>query len=889
MQKNASRHPAPLFLLATGSKAKQTQAPLSQEVKEAPEAKKCLVCQALFTNTTERDFLCASCNCAEEEASPTAAPLLSTAGSKAKAKAEVQVKAEATTEDAACTGTAGPGEGSSLTLYSTESAEGVYTIKGFPCNKLGGMAYHCFYRDMQICGSNGANNRNSGSISVSFDEISNVKIATLDSFRLDKSFRTQQEHRQRALLSLFNLLTSEGIHELKIPVGLDKDKFLRNNGFVVSSGVLTVQLKGNWCSPLRNATREAGDAKAEAELSPESEDTQPAPDPPLKSPEGTQPAPDPGTLVPPGTLASPEGTQLAPDPYAFVQPFEIVPFSEVEFCILEASLSEAGAVNRVGAIAVDIRKRIIAHQRTKGPTLYQFILSPQDPEAGSGVAGDDLQQVAWFEYLDRMESTSDWGSHLEIQSAAMLFDAKIYIWQLKPTGYVFHSVHGSGKQVWHFGFESERHYHFLLHGSDHEGMRNLVVHLGAAPCISRTTPYRGSSEALLIGVYGDGNCLFSTIGMAALACVHPLVESHIRECTPRPSSLRMHALPNLAENEYMTIDAETRTGELAANAEMLHLCQVSGHPLGEGSVVSDATKASLMMLSAAAAAHSGIAKLHKDIVWVFHLFDRQSYCGARWKAEAIRKASQTGLRLKVTRNMPSSDSFDGFTHVICDDTTSCRDVEKALGSSSVNLVIVVNLYSQEKELSVEVPVDFQLVIVNGTKQHAMFMRVHGVQQPCTPPSPRPISVPSRSFNSANVNVLTTNVDRSAPPKYEVIKNGLKHTVLPNVAATMRRPNGTVTYMPNQYLRLQVDQFRVSVIYRGIVQSGQSDFVIVYDDTRGNIGTAPPNQVRGLSSGFASEKMTSEKIAEGVRAWLKEDVVKRNLTVEFSLGVTLNYP
>jgi hypothetical protein len=236
VQKNASRHPAPLFLLATGSKAKQAQAPLSQEVKEAPEAKTCLVCNALITNTTERNMLCASCNCAEEDASPPAAPLLSTAGSKAKAEAEVQVKAEAATEDAACTGT-----------------DGVYTIKGFPSNKHGGMAYQCFYGAIQICGSGG---RNSGSISCSFEEISDVKIATLDCFRLDECFRTQV-HRERAMLSLFDLLASGGVNEFKIPVRLDEGRFLRNAGFVVSSSVLTVQLQGNWCSSLRNATREA--------------------------------------------------------------------------------------------------------------------------------------------------------------------------------------------------------------------------------------------------------------------------------------------------------------------------------------------------------------------------------------------------------------------------------------------------------------------------------------------------------------------------------------------------------------------------------------------------------------------------------------------------------
>jgi hypothetical protein len=245
----------------------------------------------------------------------------------------------------------------------------------------------------------------------------------------------------------------------------------------------------------------------------------------------------------------------------------------------------------------------------------------------------------------------------------------------------------------------------------------------------------------------------------------------------------------------------------------------------------------------------------------------------------------------VTRRLPSS--FDGFTHVICDDTTSISDVKKALGSSNVNLVIVVD--SLKKELCVEVPVDFRLVTVKvhgKTEQYAMYMRVHGVQQP---PSPRLISVPSRSFHPSDVNVLPTkfNVDHSAPPNFEMIKDGLKHTVLANVAATMYRPNGTVTYMPGEYLRLQVDRDPrvndfVSVTYRGIVQSGQSDSVILYEDTRGNIGAAPPNQVRGLHGGgkASSNKMTSEEIAEGVRAWLKEDVVKRNLTGEFSSKVTL---
>ena len=572
---------------------------------------------------------------------------------------------------------------------------------------------------------------------------------------------------------------------------------------------------------------------------------------------------------------------LAPDSSASVRPFEIIPVSKVEFLILEESLHLAGARNSIRALAVDVRKRIVALQRTKGPDLYRFVLSGSEPADGSGVCLDDLHQVAWSEYLGNMESTSAWGSHLEIQSAAVLFEAKIYIWELRSTGYVFHSVHGSGKQVWHFGFESERHYHFMLHGSDHEGMRNLVVHLGASPCISRTTPYRGSSEALLIGVCGDGNCLFSTIAMAALACGHPLVASHFQ--LP-DSTLQLQELPHLAEAQYMAINAESTTGQQAANAEMLHLCQVSGHPLGEGSVVSDATQASLMMLSAAAAAHSGIAKLHKDIVWVFHLLDRWTYCGARWKAEAIRRASSTGLRLKVTKSLPSS--FDGFTHVTCDGTTSCGDVEKALGSNSVNLIIVVDSQHLE-ELLVQLPVDFQLVNVHGgTRRYALFMRVHRVQQS---PSPRQINVPSRNFNATSANILPTNVGRSAPPKFnvQVIKDGLNYTVLPNVAATMHRPNGTVTYIPGQYLRLQVKNAIMSAIYRGIVQSGQSDSVIVYS-SRGKIGAAPPSQVRGLNKNTtATDKMTSEEIAEGVRAWLmkekeeEDDVVIRNLTDEFS--------
>jgi hypothetical protein len=90
LQKNASRQPAALFL----SKAKQAPLSLSQEGKEDMEAKKCLVCQALITNTTKGAVLCAGCTSTVEDASPTT-PLLSTAGSKAEAKAEVKAEAKA--------------------------------------------------------------------------------------------------------------------------------------------------------------------------------------------------------------------------------------------------------------------------------------------------------------------------------------------------------------------------------------------------------------------------------------------------------------------------------------------------------------------------------------------------------------------------------------------------------------------------------------------------------------------------------------------------------------------------------------------------------------------------------------------------------------------------
>ena len=55
---------------------------------------------------------------------------------------------------------------------------------------------------------------------------------------------------------------------------------------------------------------------------------------------------------------------LAPDSNAFVQPFEIISLSPVEFLILEESLHHAGARNSMRALAVDVRKLIVALQRT---------------------------------------------------------------------------------------------------------------------------------------------------------------------------------------------------------------------------------------------------------------------------------------------------------------------------------------------------------------------------------------------------------------------------------------------------------------------------------------------------------------------------------------------
>ena len=104
---------------------------------------------------------------------------------------------------------------------------------------------------------------------------------------------------------------------------------------------------------------------------------------------------------------------LAPDSSASVRPFEIIPVSKVEFLILEESLHLAGARNSIRALAVDVRKRIVALQRTKGPDLYRFVLSGSEPADGSGVCLDDLHQVAWSE--NRMYGKTGHHNHAHVE------------------------------------------------------------------------------------------------------------------------------------------------------------------------------------------------------------------------------------------------------------------------------------------------------------------------------------------------------------------------------------------------------------------------------------------------------------------------------------------
>jgi hypothetical protein len=570
---------------------------------------------------------------------------------------------------------------------------------------------------------------------------------------------------------------------------------------------------------------------------------------------------------------------------------------------LRETLKSQGGYNQVPSVAALVRALIVEHQKGHGQDLYKFVERDKKIVA-HGITEDDAHQINWMTYSDTLAASGTWGSHLEVMSAARLFDVTINVWLLQDqsTGYKFHSCHGTGTRVWHLGFEAERHFHFLIHGSETESIRRLGGHIAAAPSSGQTTPYNGSSVVLCIGVYGNGDCLFSAIGMAAIACGHSLTTRI------QPAYHTLQLIASVFDRPYLNLDADATPDKLAANMQITLLATASGYPLGKGSVIFDVTNANLMAYSAGRV--DGLFT-SPEVVHLASFLDARTFCKARLTADTVRKDTH-GTEMKFLQHLimqPLPSSFEGCTHVIFD-SASPEALGKALVSSSVVFVLV---NSPTKKVSQKSFPGFRSVKVKGVinigedvngaftyKQSVLYLRTEVPKQAmCAVEISRYIKKARKSHESApnKGNVLPTDLDAKSTQKYRITEktqpgSTIVHTVLPNVAASFHivsSNSSSVTFLPGDKIVVckGVDTSEV-VTYRGITQDDQhfSTNFILYEDQCGKIGAALPSETRPSPSGGRtdSEGPSGQQIVTSFNELLRSAAVgdvKRNIAEDLS--------
>jgi hypothetical protein len=562
-------------------------------------------------------------------------------------------------------------------------------------------------------------------------------------------------------------------------------------------------------------------------------------------------------------------------PLSNTPPFTILPVLDEEEKELRASLHAQGGHNQLPRVAQRARAIVVQFQIANGHNLYEFV---QETRAGDPLLSpNEQQQLTWMEYTDNLAKGGTWGSHLEIASAAKVFEATIYVWKLTSGGYTYHSVHGAGPRVWHFGFEEELHYHLLIHGSDTDMIRRLVGYIAAVPSSCQTSTYRGSSTMILIGAYGDGACLFSVIGMAALACDHAFVVGI------QPTRFSLLLTPTcLGRKLYFPLDKDDKTGKLTgANRQIDILCQTTGFPLVKGSVIFDGTDSHLMVLSG-----------NPGVVHLACTPDERKYCMALYATDLLRKTLHgTGTNFKLLQHVNMSeppDSYDGCTHVMLE-SASTKDVQKLLTTTSVNFVLV-NFPAKQAEEPVHGFRKFKIQGLSkgnhssGTESH-VYMRTG---EPGVSPTPNCKSVEKwiakalKSPDSAgnHGNVLTTVIGPTKPKKFTVsapapatstdnVISMIQYTVLPNVAATMRIASDTVTFLPGDPFCLLTSPTPLNFL--GVSIDDKHNSLLLYNDHNGNFGAAQPNQV---CAAFADQTSRSKTLGELVDLTLGDEQIAK---------------
>ena len=592
-----------------------------------------------------------------------------------------------------------------------------------------------------------------------------------------------------------------------------------------------------------------------------------------------------------------DGNDLVPDSVPHHPDFLVLPMTSSLASELDQFLERAGGFNQFDVSQRKIRTLVASDLKASGPNLYEFFLSPAVPQAGSGMDQDALNQVHFMEYCHKVETTSEWATNVEINIAAKIFGVTFFIWQFNSTeGYSYFNRIGTGKNVIHLGFESEEHYHLLLHCSDPVSINRLLPYLKATPVVVHTSPFQGHRAMVAVGIYGDGNCFYSALAAAALALDHPISRTFAE---PVSNELVAVYWSDISTMPIMDLPSRACINDTLKSTYILyeHLCAAAGRPLTTPrSVVYDGTIQSAVLLVAPAGIDA--LRLHQDTVIIGRTDDYRDLIKTKNSIDAVafevhRKLGYRPLISFNKHGMP--DLFSGCTHIIFDDiNVSSETVHAALQTDGVQIVIchsrtMRNLVSEIKA--------FRRVKILRVRDHdpaaeddrsrtiTLLMFVRTEEQSPTEDTkvasvisnwirdakvaPDPLARASRATDSIVAHGCGGKVQQ-----FRCEEKNVKFVITPRVAVSVFEADQPAkTFLPNERVMLKGDS-RVKeevVTFLGVVdrQGGSSGSLLIYENSAGSIGATGSDRLSPSDRSLGSSSKDSKEIAKALRKLLKK--------------------
>jgi hypothetical protein len=331
-----------------------------------------------------------------------------------------------------------------------------------------------------------------------------------------------------------------------------------------------------------------------------------------------------------------------------------------------------------------------------GPDFYNHVVvdHTHTPPGDQPV----MQQNGYMDYVNKMEK-GEWGDALAITAYCKMHRVCIVVWNVTAHGYEYHSTHGgefrtdSGEEPWHLGFEPERHYHFLIHGSSTEAVKRMFAHAGTVPVRLKTTMHKGSDSIFVYAIHADGHCLFR-----ALACME-VAQGRVEYHEGNQDSIMVSTY-----NGYDTtsLDAFTRRHfpllDVAVNTQSSSsACSGAKHVVAVLAAGGAPLQCSSVLFQPEVQPHDMSVLLFagavtdSDVTTIGGLNDMHEHAASELAARQVEDSlRQDGMRVRRHfanwRETKKPTSLEGCTHVLltgCDEAEQAHWLEQARGATSV--------------------------------------------------------------------------------------------------------------------------------------------------------------------------------------------------------------